>query len=683
MRKTTRYFAMLVFAAALGGLLLVFDGGEAVSPRRTAEGVAELSETESDKATPAESATAKATPRLWRVTGVVLGKKDWPVADASVSCGRGAAASDAEGRFSFEAPDDLFLLEHPRVRVRAAGYAPLAYRPRPGKYRDLVLRLPPRQTLRGEAVDIEGVPVAGARLMLRGRATNTEGESGADGRFEFTNVADEQVTLTARAEGYLTAREEVCVPPYGVGIVVVLRGGRRCSVLVEDAAGVMVPDARVTIDQFSIEVHRSRVTTGSDGRAPTVTVSTASQVVTVEHPRYRTTQQVLPQGGEDIETTVVVEPGRVVRVVVATDDPDLSDAFWVLRLAPKAMVVPGPIARGIPHTKHVARTGEEVQFTGCRPGQTYAITAAVRIPGRGLEGPLLLVRRFEMPDEDLRLEYRPEALRRVRIVCVDDLDRPLPGVRLILRGHPVQAVWAPKDEDWPHMLNPKGEVWTGVDGSGTALLLAGNYALSCWRDDLFDSKLEHVLGISDGSIGADILPQVDALTITLHRAVSLRGVLRRSDGTPIAGRRVAAYDDRLGHGAVTDALGRFEIKGLRPGVHSVRAEGVWREALAVLVKRLTVPAEPLDLVVPTAVLRGRVTGWGGERFRLDLRPTGPLAGFQTHPVQVWTGADGRFELRHLTTTHKWRVDATGTLGSYGMWSGKIPGGEIEVDAKAR
>lgn len=127
-----------------------------------------------------------------------------PVAGARIDAGTtGAALSDDEGLYDLagcalgDAEIELFHPQYPRQRKRQTLTAGL---------NRLDFQLPAGQDVRGQVLDEQRKPVAGARVRLRLAARTGIREyrarSASDGSFQLAEVADGRYLLAAEAEGY-------------------------------------------------------------------------------------------------------------------------------------------------------------------------------------------------------------------------------------------------------------------------------------------------------------------------------------------------------------------------------------------------------------------------------------------------------------------------------------------------
>ena len=132
------------------------------------------------------------------------------------------ATTDAAGAFSFRQLSPMaarVAAEHdPEGAVTSAELAVAE-----GRSQELTLVLAP-SAVRGDVVDSDGHPVAGASISITGAAwfsrTATTDDAGA---FRIGAVAEEATTLVAAARGYATARVDVARPDGQAEVVVHVR----------------------------------------------------------------------------------------------------------------------------------------------------------------------------------------------------------------------------------------------------------------------------------------------------------------------------------------------------------------------------------------------------------------------------------------------------------------------------
>jgi RNA polymerase sigma factor (sigma-70 family) len=128
---------------------------------------------------------------------------------------RGLWIEDPEGEWVME--DDLPADRWVVVEVEAVGFAPArieravtAVDPDPAA---CVIALVRQTVVRGQVVDVDGAPVAGAVVSLVGRRDGPRATTDGAGRFELLGLAAGETTLAVEAEGFARLREG----PFEVG----------------------------------------------------------------------------------------------------------------------------------------------------------------------------------------------------------------------------------------------------------------------------------------------------------------------------------------------------------------------------------------------------------------------------------------------------------------------------------
>ena len=164
----------------------------------------------------------------------------------------------------------------------------------------------------------------------------------------------------------------------------------------------------------------------------------------------------------------------------------------------------------------------------------------------------------------------------------------------------------------------------------------------------------------DGSLVATMIPpdkEEKEIRVVLKKAGRLTGVVRKPDGTPLAGAKVQLIritgnmSTQFGEAVTTDDEGAYTVSGLIPGgEYGVQASAAgygqsqaWDNKYTVASGAAT-EAKPIALVAAEGKVSGRVVDPTGE----------PISGIQVHlygrrqqQLQSLTGQDGRFEFENV------------------------------------
>jgi protocatechuate 3,4-dioxygenase beta subunit len=196
--------------------------------------------------------------------------------------------------------------------------------------------------------------------------------------------------------------------------------------------------------------------------------------------------------------------------------------------------------------------------------------------------------------------------------------------------------------------SPDLAVTTGAEGSFSIEVEPGAHTLSARRGEEAGA-LDRPLVLTPGSTVRDV-------RIPLGAGAVLEGrVLERSSGGPVAGGRVEVSLSEEGGDAgqaLTDAEGRFTVRGLAPGSYDARVRA---QGYSPTVRRgLTVaPGErfPVEfLLTRTGTVEGQVRDGAGQPV-VDARVTGERwnDGAEAAPIQARTDATGHYRLEGLAT----------------------------------
>ncbi len=518
--------------------------------------------------------------------------------------------SDADGFFEIAAPEAGAY----RLRVLAEGYLTFEYSLVP-LVEDIALE--PVPLVRTEPFEIraltrEGHPIVGVAIRsfpdrsLAGysgwREEARGGVPGAAGQLGLRRVREERLNLTVISPAFL-GQSGI---PAEEGRPIVLTPRPPLRIEIRDADAQPVPDALIRWRSQPVGL------TGPDGRLEVV-LPPGDEPLTVESREgHWATISARPVATASV-ISVRLAPPRIVtgQVVSAISANPL----------PKALVWAG----GLPDT--LARTGVDGRFRlALRTSEeaTLEVAAANHLQPESRFMPSL-----SSPPPVLRLE----PATRISGQVVDEGGRPISGTLLqvtpTLRGAPVQAL-------------------SHADGSFqlSGLAFKGSYEINASRQGFVASSLKV-------RTPAPSQPPAHA-RLVLKAGQTVSGRIAREAGTPVAGAELTLFREPFGMSeifrAVSDAEGRFEIRGLVTGRFTLWVLG---EGFAPFHRTVEVPAEPkrADLGVielpAGAWIEGQVTDMHGTpvasaRIWTSFGEFMPLT--REPKASAETGPDGRFRL---------------------------------------
>ena len=502
---------------------------------------------------------------------------------------------------------------------------------------------PAESLVAGIVLGPEGEPLPGVLVALR-RVVSPWPDlrtvaikttlSGVDGAFRFGTRRGPDLRIIAEKSGFATT--EVDASPLDPQLIVRMQQGFEVDGRVELSPGRGVPDCTVVLEPAPFSPYRAISTrTDSTGRFSFRDVPAAGARLVARHPAFRpVTEPAVEVGGGTVHFLRLREKALSLRgLVVNQDGEPVKDA----------------IVRALPLTNQselllpvLANTDGQGRFVldGLGPGnmlvEVRSAEYSTKVRPVGVSG--------ENPE--VAFELVPRSRVRGRLVGEDV---PV-GTRLELaqRGEPTLRT----------TVQPGGVF--SFDGS----LSAGSAELSlpdgefCFRESASRWVAVHLE--EDGQT---------ELNQPLEPASLVRGVVRDFNGDPLAGVRVlwlsatAGLLENLSLVAVSDAQGRYEVRGLPRGI-SVGGFGVnWfvyqRPGYGVVEQGFSgarpgevAELEPVKLLLP-GTIHGSVTR-GGEGVAGAVVYIGTPSR-STH--RVVTGFDGVFVLRDLPEG-RYRVKAS-------------------------
>jgi len=499
-----------------------------------------------------------------------------------------ATFQHADGRFRFArvGPGEW------RVEAEAEGHtqAEETVVVLPAEGVDLVLRLDRVARVAGRVVGADGAPAPGATVRARDGSGAPGGwgmgwapavEADGEGRFRFEDLEPGSYELVAQAADWADSRKlsvELAPGQVRENVLLALRVGGRIEGAVYSDAGDPVAGQNVTYGENAMGfAARGATETDGGGRFAFDHVTPGEWSVSAvpsmaemsERMRGRRDPSAFAEVmGQMITETVAVADGEVVEVLLGGE--------------PKRPVrVYGVVTTGgepVPDAQVTAVSEGSAVFEGMKSAMTDAdggYELVVDRPGgfafSATAGDVGVEALVDVPREDeLRVDL---AIPTGRIAgTVESADgSPAAGVRLNLQR-----------EDGLGRLRWNGDQAT-ADADGRYAfegLEAGSYTV---RANVAGWGTSQDLG-SGSAIRDGVVVRADATTdgvdFRLEAAGTVTGTVRGVDGAPAADASVF-FRDAAGRvvarvsGTVTDAAGRFERKGLAPGVYtlSARSEG--------------------------------------------------------------------------------------------------------------
>ncbi|HEY4185307.1 MAG TPA: carboxypeptidase-like regulatory domain-containing protein [Polyangia bacterium] len=567
--------------------------------------------------------------------------------------------ADARGHFALE---DLTAGAY-RLLIDAPGLGMASAGPVTAPDADVVVILPGESRSISGLVTRQGRPAHGARVHLGGEAVSEPRMTETDvaGRFAFPGLGPGTYALRAEAGSLVSpvvadvivgAASQLRQIDLALDTAVFLDG------VVVDDRGASLPEAWVRIDLIPATGLWPSVETDGAGRWTSPPLPPGKYQVRARRPGFTARRTAIvdmarapaPPGGP--VKLALLRTGEIVGRVVASDGtpiagarihdrPATIEALGVVSAplppaATAAALPPGAVPAG--EARVVVRqaiSGADGRFVlaDVPPGRLrLEVLQASTVPFRG--SPLVLPPGGKL---DLgALNVAKAALVSGQVVDADGA--PLSGVRITARPEGGSA-------------DPGLYAVTGGDGNFALPLAAGDHTLVASADGRADVEVRvHV------ATGA-------AATVTLRFARSgtraLAGLIKDSEGRPLAGARVAAYPRTVagmpasvgGQGpalgsTVTDPGGHFKLA-------SVPESGLWLEVNQprYALHRVDVPAASppasaeLVVVVPVAGgITGEVheAGTGGPVSGFEIEAEGPGGATARYP-QARGRADGRTE----------------------------------------
>ncbi len=581
-----------------------------------------------------------------------------------LATGKGALApgartkSDAKGAFRFEHLVGVSFT----LWARASGLGESVHeRAAPGD--PVELFLPALRTIAGLVQDDQARPIGGAKVYAVSRrlALPHEATSAPNGSFEVRGLGEGPFYVLAQADGYLAAvSPQVEAGPQPIRLT--LPTPRRLEVTVRSGGRPVDARVRVSADHLAREVVARGGVAGFSRLYPDEVVvtavfgsqSSAPQTVALSETVTRLTLELEPGG--TLSVAVVDETGGPV------PDPELLLSTRAGEIVAKKkaktgeLAVLGPLGQG----EYFLRGTAEGYRMADLPVKVRSGDANVELVlGRGTTITGRVLDEYGRPAPGISILVTPTG----DSVIADAEGRfvaqvPSPGLYSLHAHHSdwgggqVQ-VTAPASGVELH-LEPRAGVqvvaqsegrrveganvvlWMDRDGSyrsdrpsgadGLVLMRgmpAGTYWLVAAHSDYLPSERQQVR-IDEG--------QLAKVTAELKPGARVSGEVVDSRGGPVSGASLTVVP-RGAEPAITDGLGHFELRALRPAV-SYRVEARHPKYEQLERVQATAGGDPVRIVMKRKdVFQGRVLGEEGR----------PLKHFRVDDHEV-DSADGRFEL---------------------------------------
>ncbi len=559
--------------------------------------------------------------------------------------------TDAEGRFTFAAPPD--------VRVQLDCFFPgdryitsIALLERDEGVATLVIPASGGASIRGHVRDIEGVPIAGARILVAIRSHEIGyrpnytvlATSDAQGAFGIDHLpATDLDQISVQAPGFGVWNRGVYLTPLmdeePLEVDVTLVPSPHLVVRVVDEQGSGVPEPELWFVGQMVPGHNrawTRIVHGdADGvvRLDSIPTGRGSLQVwapghyqpiepirhALDNPLARTYPALEP--GSEHEVTVVLKKGPTLRGRVL-DHRGQSVPHAVLGFNLHRSDAPRGNGFVMRHGK--ADADGRFELGGLPPLTSLLVT----VTAMGYAGVQSQVDVASLEGHEPVTLLLPEPAQ-VGGRVVDELARPLDGVL-------VQCEGASK----PVVTDAEGRFAFAVVMPGRRRLFLGSTA---------SGATTRFLDLQPGQLVADLVLRLPGVEFGV-----LEGVVQEGDGTPAYYTAVevrSAADPQLSGRAFTDAKGHFRLERVPPGTYEVSSSS--RPVTVTIGEDGSAPEAVVRRASPpTYIVRGVVVAPDGNRVdTADLRISHPEDGGHTVRAQTVV-MGGRFRTRVRGTPHK-------------------------------
>jgi protocatechuate 3,4-dioxygenase beta subunit len=446
----------------------------------------------------------------------------------------------------------------------------------------------------GEVVSADGKPVAGAKVLLRGR-TQRGAQTDAAGRFRFEYVQPGHLSIQATKGPLISPRVEFDgerVPGFKTGkfapIKLTVGEGKAIQVLVT-AAATGKPLEGVKLRFYFLAWREQK--TGKDGTAKLDGLVPDSYRLTADLPGYARAAREVDLNAANAVTRVAIAlgPGGVVRGIVTDQDGHPFEGAQVSCAEEDY--------RGL-----FAGVSAKTDGHGAFRCESIALDTAIQV-SLNEENYLPFQKSVALSPDRREIEIAIKVRRRPRGGSIegfvrDEKAKPIAGATLENHSNRSdQRRTTTTDRSGHYVLNDLYESWSGY---GLVVRAAGRAPISDTVKPGTKEKPAH-------------------FDFTLEPGHVLHGRIVGEDGKPISGASVSLVRDfwLMVESKQSDAQGRFEMDSLPPNAHfQIAKQGysnLWNVPLRLDGAGATVVLQPMG------VIRGRV---------VDSRSKQPIEHFQ-------------------------------------------------------
>jgi hypothetical protein len=586
-----------------------------------------------------------------------------------------------DGRFEFDAPVptadwvSLTISPSPYFALVDRHFGPAGGRDKPRLVEgdndlcDIVLAV--RGAVEGRIVSESGAPIAGANAAIAADGDRiSNASSDESGHFVVGHLPAGPFELGIRAEGWLQ-------PTKVTGVVELGATARIDDVVLTPApsiSGIVVEESGAPV--AGVRVRGTPTSRGQSTTAKTGTDGTFTLYISVNH---ACSLSVETRGAEEFEA-----PGRPEGTLEPTYEPGTTNVRIVLKRAPRITfhvidaATRAPIARfglrtqrKLPPGSYSSATSAEIELADHPDGR-------LTLPAPGSTSVTVWAEGYAPLDADVAtdpgasdvqtLALSPAAAIQGRVVHNGG---PIAKVSVLVQGDTLgdDGLPAAQPGSWGTNLHTdvsqfaarKRSVVTGADGMFRfGNLATGTFALQFDGPDVARRMMRGVKATAG---------VVDLGDVELTNESVVRGSLLTAEGDSAVGFKVLVNKDDVRGVTIESADGRFEIKGLQAGPHTIRwlrpDENGWSDPDPRVQQFTLAPGETREIVLDARA---------SEPCTVVVRVTRagePVAGIAVH-ASIQRGPDPRQRIDQLL----------GVTGTDGAAVGTVPG-DMRFDLVAR